>query len=54
MTDTKPDMTVQFTPAAIYIKLGDGKVDSTTEVVDDRVMIDYDADGNVVGVEVLP
>lgn len=37
---------------AIYFKLTDNKIDST-EPETDRIIIDYDKDNNIVGIEVL-
>ncbi|MGI0479441.1 DUF2283 domain-containing protein [Geminocystis sp. CENA526] len=37
---------------AIYFKLTENKIDST-EPETDRIIIDYDKDNNIVGIEVL-
>jgi uncharacterized protein YuzE len=37
---------------AIYFKLTDNKIDST-EPDTDRIIIDYDKDNNIVGIEIL-
>lgn len=37
---------------ALYIRLKENKIENTDEVSDDIIM-DYDKDGNVVGIEVL-
>jgi uncharacterized protein YuzE len=37
----------------IYIKMSDGTVSRTKELVEDAVFIDYDYKGNVVGIEVI-
>ena len=36
-----------------YLRLQEGKVDNTLELVDSRVLLDRDKDGNVLGVEIL-
>ncbi len=49
------EISVSFDPEvqASYIRLGvTGSVARTTEL-DDRVMVDFDADGTVLGVEIL-
>ena len=47
-------MKIAFDPIAdaLYVELADGDVEKTEEIKP-GVMMDYDADGNVVGVEVL-
>jgi uncharacterized protein YuzE len=37
---------------ALYIRLKENKINDTDEVCEDLI-IDYDADGNVVGIEIL-
>lgn len=37
---------------AMYIKLREGEVDKTKEI-DDNTILDYDKQGNVIGVELL-
>ena len=37
---------------ALYIRIREGKVSESDEV-EDRVIVDYDEKGNVVGIEVL-
>jgi uncharacterized protein YuzE len=37
---------------ALYLRISDAKVMDTCEIEDD-VMVDYDAEGQVVGVEIL-
>jgi uncharacterized protein YuzE len=38
---------------AVYIRFRDGKVASTKEVIADSLIVDYDLDGNVLGMEIL-
>lgn len=38
---------------AIYILLGDAPVEHTEEVLEDILLVDYSAEGKVVGIEVL-
>jgi len=47
-------MKLEFDPAAdaVYLEIADGAVESSEEIKP-GVIIDYDAQGNVVGVEVL-
>lgn len=47
-------MKIEFDPIAdaLYLELADSEVDKTEEIKP-GVMIDYDADGNIIGVEVL-
>lgn len=47
-------MKIEFDPIAdaLYIDLVDGEVEKTTEV-SPGVMLDYDAAGNVLGIEML-
>ena len=47
-----PDTTFDPEADAVYIYLGEGEVAETEEVAP-NVMLDFDADGRVVGVEVL-
>ena len=37
---------------ALYIKIRDGKV-ADSEEISDGVIIDYDEDGNIIGIEVV-
>ncbi|MBZ0309453.1 MAG: DUF2283 domain-containing protein [Anaerolineae bacterium] len=47
-------MKIEFDPIAdaLYLELTDSDIEKTEEIKP-GVMIDYDADGNIVGVEVL-
>lgn len=47
-------MKIEFDPIAdaLYIELATGEVDSTKEI-GPGVILDYDADGNVTGIEML-
>lgn len=47
-------MKIEFDPIAdaLYIDLVDGEVEKTTEI-SPGVMLDYDASGNVLGIEML-
>ena len=47
-------MRVQFDPSAdaMYIRLAEGEV-AESDVVRDGVVLDYDADGRVLGIELL-
>lgn len=47
-------MKIEFDPIAdaLYLELTDSEVEKTEEIKP-GVMIDYDADGNIIGVEVL-
>jgi len=47
-------MKIEFDPTAdaLYIELADGEVEKTTEV-SPGIMLDYDASGNVLGIEML-
>lgn len=47
-------MKIEFDPIAdaLYIELATGEVDSTKEI-GPGVILDYDADGNVMGIEML-
>lgn len=47
-------MKIEFDPIAdaLYLELTDSEVEKTEEIKP-GVMMDYDADGNIVGVEVL-
>jgi uncharacterized protein YuzE len=38
---------------AVYIKLADGKVARTTEILRDVTLADYDASGDLLGIEIL-
>jgi uncharacterized protein YuzE len=46
---TRDDGTIE----AAYIKLADGKVAKTTEISQDVALADYDAAGNLLGIEIL-
>jgi uncharacterized protein YuzE len=37
----------------VYVYVGEGKVVDTRQLIEGRVMADFDADGNLLGVEVL-
>lgn len=41
------------TVEAVYIHLSDRKVARTVEKADRQLVVDYDRDGNVVGIEIL-
>lgn len=41
------------TLAATYIKLGNQPIAKTDELIQDTVLVDYDAHGSVVGIEIL-
>lgn len=47
-------MKIEFDPIAdaLYLELSDSEVEKTEEIKP-GVMMDYDADGNIIGVEVL-
>lgn len=47
-------MKIEFDPIAdaLYLELADSEVEKTEEIKP-GVIMDYDADGNIVGVEVL-
>lgn len=47
-------MKIEFDPIAdaLYVELADGDVEESEEIKP-GVIMDYDADGNVIGVEVL-
>ncbi len=47
-------MRIEFDPSAdaLYIELADGDVEKTTEI-SPGVMLDFDANGNVLGIEML-
>lgn len=47
-------MKIEFDPIAdaLYLELAESEVEKTEEIKP-GVMVDYDADGNIVGVEVL-
>lgn len=47
-------MKIEFDPIAdaLYVELADGEVEESEEIKP-GVIMDYDADGNVIGVEVL-
>ena len=47
-------MKIEFDQAAdaLYIELAEGEIESTEEIKP-GVILDYDADGNVLGVEML-
>jgi uncharacterized protein YuzE len=38
---------------AVYLRVRDGKVDETIEIEEDRTFADYDAEGQLLGVELL-
>ena len=38
---------------AVYIHVREGKVATTREIEGDTLLADYDADGNVLGIEIL-
>ena len=47
-------MNIRYDPDAdaLYIRLKEGKVSETKEV-DENTILDYDAEGNVIGIELL-
>lgn len=47
-------MKIRYDPDAdaMYIRLDDGKVETTREI-DDNTILDYDKSGNLVGIEIL-
>ena len=46
------DVTYDPSVDAAYIRLGRGKVANTTEM-SENIILDYDADGRVIGIEIL-
>lgn len=50
----RPPMYVAFVrPGAVYVKIGNSRVASTSERIKDSVNIDHDSKGNPVGYEFL-
>lgn len=50
-----PDLVVTYDPEAraAYVRLHKGRVVRTDEVIVDEVWADYDADGQLLGLEIL-
>ena len=48
-------MKIDYDPEvdALYIRFGEGPAEVTTQRLTDEVAIDYDADGRIVGIEIL-
>lgn len=48
-----PEATADRETSTVYCRITKNKVARTQEVIDGRVLVDWDADGEIVGVEII-